>query len=134
MENNPRKAAGRPRSEEAREAILLAALAILVREGYENLSIEGVAREAGTGKSTIYRWWGGRGDRHRSVANGYRERDVGGSIRGPAHYCWATWISMLRCLTCGWTGMPGEISVRRIQRLSGRSQVRRRRWWKPDVR
>ena len=62
MENNPRKAAGRPRSEEAREAILLAALAILVREGYENLSIEGVAREAGTGKSTIYRWWGGRGD------------------------------------------------------------------------
>ena len=62
MENKPRKAAGRPRSEEAREAILLAALAILVREGYENLSIEGVAREAGTGKSTIYRWWGGRGD------------------------------------------------------------------------
>lgn len=46
----------------SREAILRAALTILVRDGYENLTIEGVARGAGTGKSTIYRWWKGRGD------------------------------------------------------------------------
>ncbi|GAB5349939.1 TetR/AcrR family transcriptional regulator [Alteriqipengyuania sp. 357] len=56
------KPKGRPRSEETREAILLAALRLLVRDGYANLSIEGVAREAGTGKSTIYRWWKGRSD------------------------------------------------------------------------
>lgn len=56
------KPKGRPRSEDSREAILLAALKLLVRDGYEKLSIEGVAREAGTGKSTIYRWWKGRGD------------------------------------------------------------------------
>ena len=53
---------GRPRSEKSREAILLAALTLLVRDGFENLTMEGVAREAGTGKSTIYRWWKGRAD------------------------------------------------------------------------
>ncbi|MEC8178395.1 MAG: TetR/AcrR family transcriptional regulator, partial [Pseudomonadota bacterium] len=49
------KPRGRPRSEASREAILIAALTILVRDGYQKLTIEGVAREAGTGKSTIYR-------------------------------------------------------------------------------
>ncbi|MBH1943341.1 TetR/AcrR family transcriptional regulator [Erythrobacter sp. YJ-T3-07] len=58
-EDKPR---GRPRSEQSREAILIAALKILVRDGYQKLTIEGVAREAGTGKSTIYRWWDGRSD------------------------------------------------------------------------
>lgn len=56
------KPKGRPRSEKSREAILLAALTLLVRDGFENLTMEGVAREAGTGKSTIYRWWKGRAD------------------------------------------------------------------------
>ncbi len=56
------KPRGRPRSTASRDAILVAALRLLVREGYEKLTIEGVAREAGTGKSTIYRWWQGRTD------------------------------------------------------------------------
>ncbi|NCP19970.1 MAG: TetR/AcrR family transcriptional regulator [Erythrobacter sp.] len=56
------KPRGRPRSRASREAILLAALKLLIRDGYEKLTIEGVAREAGTGKSTIYRWWDGRSD------------------------------------------------------------------------
>ena len=56
------KPRGRPRSEASRDAILIAALTILVRDGYQKLTIEGVAREAGTGKSTIYRWWDGRSD------------------------------------------------------------------------
>ena len=56
------KPRGRPRSQASREAILRAALTILVRDGFENLTIEGVARAAGTGKSTIYRWWKGRSD------------------------------------------------------------------------
>lgn len=56
------KPRGRPRSEASREAILIAALKLLIRDGFEKLTIEGVAREAGTGKSTIYRWWKGRSD------------------------------------------------------------------------
>ncbi len=56
------KPRGRPRSEASREAIVMAALKLLVRDGYEKLTMEGVAREAGTGKSTIYRWWKGRAE------------------------------------------------------------------------
>ena len=62
------KPRGRPRSEESREAILIAALKILIRDGYEKLTMEGVAREAGTGKSTIYRWWKGRAGLAQPVA------------------------------------------------------------------
>lgn len=48
---------GRPRSPHAHRAILDAALALFVDEGYEAMSIEGVAARAGVGKATIYRRW-----------------------------------------------------------------------------
>ena len=48
---------GRPRSESSRDAILEAAFRVLVDQGYGALAIENVARDAGTGKTTIYRWW-----------------------------------------------------------------------------
>ena len=48
---------GRPRSKQARQAILAAALGILKEQGYRAVSIEGIAAHAGVGKQTIYRWW-----------------------------------------------------------------------------
>lgn len=48
---------GRPRSEGARRAILHAAYELLQETGFRQVTIEGVARRAGVGKSTIYRWW-----------------------------------------------------------------------------
>jgi AcrR family transcriptional regulator len=48
---------GRPRSETTKDAILLAAFAILIERGYAGLAIDVVAQAAGAGKSTIYRWW-----------------------------------------------------------------------------
>lgn len=48
---------GAVRSEEARLAILAAAARQFTELGYDHLTIEGVAAEAGVGKQTIYRWW-----------------------------------------------------------------------------
>jgi AcrR family transcriptional regulator len=48
---------GRPRSEAAHNAILEATVDILAEHGYSALTIEGVARLARVGKTTIYRRW-----------------------------------------------------------------------------
>jgi AcrR family transcriptional regulator len=48
---------GRPRSEQARLAILRSTLKILGREGFSDLTIEDVAAQARVGKATVYRWW-----------------------------------------------------------------------------
>lgn len=46
---------GRPRSEKSREAVLAATHALLGEGG--KLTIEAIAKRAGVGKPTIYRWW-----------------------------------------------------------------------------
>ena len=48
---------GRPRSEQARVAILRSALKLLGENGFSDLTIEAVAAHANVGKATVYRWW-----------------------------------------------------------------------------
>jgi len=48
---------GAVRSEEARIAVLDATGRLFATQGYDHLTIEGIAAEAGVSKQTIYRWW-----------------------------------------------------------------------------
>lgn len=48
---------GRPRSEASRRSILEATRRLLTHTSVQKLSIEAIARKAGVGKTTIYRWW-----------------------------------------------------------------------------
>lgn len=63
-QSNPtdRRAPGRPRSAQARQAILDATLQLLVADGFDGMSIEAVAALAGVGKATIYRRWSSKRD------------------------------------------------------------------------
>lgn len=49
------------RSDRARAAILAAALELTEAPGYHLTSVEAIARHAGVGKQTIYRWWPSKG-------------------------------------------------------------------------
>ncbi|MGH3252299.1 MAG: TetR/AcrR family transcriptional regulator, partial [Trebonia sp.] len=53
----PPPARGRPRSEKARKAILVAAAELLLDRGLAAVSMDAVAERAGVSKATIYRWW-----------------------------------------------------------------------------
>jgi AcrR family transcriptional regulator len=51
------KPSGPKRNMESKGLIVDAAISILETQGYTKFSIEKVARTAGVGKQTIYRWW-----------------------------------------------------------------------------
>src|SRR5580704_13276602 len=52
-----KRSPGRPRSEQARVAILRSTLKLLGENGFSDLTIEAVAARARVGKATVYRWW-----------------------------------------------------------------------------
>jgi len=82
---SPRRAPGRPRSEESHRAIVSATLELLLEVGYGPLTMEAVRTRAGVGKATIYRRWGSKeelvGD---AIVSLHEEFDVPdtGSLRG----------------------------------------------------
>ena len=61
-EEAPARGRGRPRSAEAERAILDATLRMLGTRGVAGTTIEGVAADAGVGKTTIYRRWPSKTD------------------------------------------------------------------------
>jgi AcrR family transcriptional regulator len=66
VEKSQQPSAGRPhtgrrRNEAARQAVLSAAMQLLRDPGRQELTIDKIARAAGVGKQTIYRWWPTKG-------------------------------------------------------------------------
>ena len=57
VESTVKRSPGRPRSEQAQEAILRSTLALLETVGFQELSVEAVANDANVSKATVYRWW-----------------------------------------------------------------------------
>ena len=57
-----RRPPGRPRSERSHQAIVVATLELLAEQGFQQLTMEQVARRAGVGKATIYRRWPAKAD------------------------------------------------------------------------
>jgi len=53
---------GRPRDPSRDEAIIDATIDVLVRDGYDRLSMEGIAAAAGVGKTTVYRRWSSKAE------------------------------------------------------------------------
>ncbi len=51
------RSGGRPRNEATRVLILRTALDLLKKESLQSITIEAIAKAAGVGKATIYRWW-----------------------------------------------------------------------------
>jgi AcrR family transcriptional regulator len=55
MTDSNKKSLGRPRSNQAHQAILQATLELLAEVGFDAMSIDAIAARAGVGKPTIYR-------------------------------------------------------------------------------
>lgn len=69
---------GRPRSEDARLAVLRAVDDMLVEEGYAAMTMKGIAERAKVGRQTVYRWWSSKAEilLEASAADAIRELTV----------------------------------------------------------
>ena len=53
---------GRPRSDQARQAILTSALELIETQQPNEITIKSIAEAARVGRQTVYRWWNNRGE------------------------------------------------------------------------
>jgi len=56
-EDRPRTRAGRPRSQQARAAVLRATSELMREVGLRAMTTEDIAARSGASKATIYKWW-----------------------------------------------------------------------------
>ncbi|MEV3856800.1 TetR/AcrR family transcriptional regulator [Streptomyces sp. NPDC050095] len=73
---------GRRRNEEARRAVLDAALRLLAQADGTPVGVDAIAREAGVGKQTLYRWWPSKGAVLLDALTDQAERQVPSAASG----------------------------------------------------
>jgi AcrR family transcriptional regulator len=95
-----KRAPGRPRSEEARRAILRSTMRLLEHTGFGDLSIEAIAADANVGKATVYRWWPNKGAlvADAFVSNAAKQLSFPdtGSVRTDIGLQMKQWVEILR--------------------------------------
>ena len=98
--NGDKRPPGRPRSENARQAILRSTTKLLRRDGFADLSIEAIAADAKVGKATVYRWWPNKGalvvDAFASTTEGELHFPDSGSVFKDVSLQMNQWLGVLR--------------------------------------
>jgi AcrR family transcriptional regulator len=92
---------GRPRSEQARLAILDTAGELLLEHGLAGVSMDAVAERAGVSKATIYRWWSSKETLaleavYRAWSGVEPQQSDTGSLRGDLRASLLPWARRLR--------------------------------------
>src|SRR3954453_10802552 len=106
-QDEPRRGRGRPRTPRADKLIIDAALEEYGEHGWSGFTMDGVARRAGVGKSTVYLRWQDK-DSLLSEAVSTRSGELGavdtGSLRGDLHEL-ATNLFHYYCDPAGWASL-----------------------------
>ena len=106
--DDPAVRVGRPRSEEREQEILEAAIAAFIEEGYNAMTIEGVAARAGAGKATLYRRWNNKAELVADAIRRYVCREVPlvdtGDVRADLRV-------MFRAMQAAFRGLDGALMV-----------------------
>ena len=122
-------ARGRKRDPEAHRRVMEVTLRLLRTLGYARLTIERVAKEAGVGRPTIYRWWGSKAELvHEAVFDGVSsvpDADSG-VLRDDLRSLVAYLVRILSRpeVVAYFRGVVGELDGRSdLERLSGQRTV-----------
>jgi AcrR family transcriptional regulator len=110
-EGHRRVSIGARRSPQAEEAILDAARALLAERGYSGFSIDEVARRAGAGKPTIYRWWPTKADLFIDV---YSAEKSAALVPPETGALWSDLLAYTRALWAFWRDTPSGRTFRAL--------------------
>lgn len=110
-EGRRRASIGAKRNPEAEEAIIAAARALLAERGYAGFSIEEVARRAGAGKPTIYRWWPSKADLFIEVYSTEKATSIAAPDTGAL---WRDILLYTRALWAFWRDTPSGRTFRAL--------------------
>jgi AcrR family transcriptional regulator len=100
------RSSGRTRSDAARVAILNATLKLLETQTVQQITIESIAKEAGVGKATIYRWWPSKAS---VVIDSFVQNHIVHTPLAKGASCRETLATHMHLLIEQYSGWPGRL-------------------------